>query len=85
MTTESGVNCITGVYNLATQSDIAAGLSWYRDANTFADNLSDHYDVLRLKVHGVIAALSHEIVGRETCKTLKIWLRYILQAVLLTT
>lgn len=58
MTTESGVNCITGVYNLATQSDIATGLSWYRDANTFADNLSDKYDVSRLKVHGVIASLS---------------------------
>ena len=56
--TKKGVQCITGVFNLASQTDIAAGLSWYRDANTFADNLSDEYNVSRLKVHGVIASLS---------------------------
>ena len=56
--THKGVQCITGVFKLASQGDILAGLSWYRDANTFADNLANEYNISRLKVHGVIASLS---------------------------
>ena len=56
--THKGVQWITGVFKLASQGDILAGLSWYRDANTFADNLANEYNISRLKVHGVIASLS---------------------------
>ena len=52
------VQSITAVYNLASVSDKNQGLKWYADANAFAHDLADRYDVSRLKVHGVIAALS---------------------------
>ena len=49
---------VIAVYNLASLSEIQAGQNWYAFANTFADELATKYDVPRLKVHGVIAALS---------------------------
>ena len=49
---------IIAVYNLASQSDIQAGLTWYADANIFAKRLSYKYGINRLAVIGVIASLS---------------------------
>ena len=52
------VQNITAVYNLATITDIGQGTNWYASANSFAQILSERYEVSKLQIHGVIAALS---------------------------
>ena len=54
MTTQN----IISVYNLSTVTDRQQGESWYADAYDFALQLSGEYNVGRLIVSGVIAALS---------------------------
>lgn len=52
------VQSIIAVYNLASQSDIEQGQTWYARALTFASKLSRQYDIHIASIVAVIASLS---------------------------
>lgn len=58
LTQKKIVNNLVRYYNLANDSEINEGLKWYTDANQFAVNLSNKYNIPLHSVCGIIAALS---------------------------
>lgn len=51
-------NRIRKIFNLATDSEIAEGLAWYKDAHKFAQSVTNEFDVTLKQVCQLISLLS---------------------------